>query len=165
MSLPPGVYRAPMRSRVHEAPAGAGATWGVRHGVVGIGERLPTVPDSLAEAVSMTSCVHGERAGRALLRFARVPVGAFVWTRELDGALRLGQIAGEWRYVESAGAAAVGIHHVRPCTWSGESFTTETAPAAVVATLRRGGRNFQRIHDDRVGISSARCFARRPSPA
>jgi hypothetical protein len=147
-----------MRSRIQDAPAGAGATWGVSNGVVGIGERLPSVPDGLAEAVSMTSRVHGERAGRAVLRFARVPVGAFVWTRELDGALRVGQIAGEWRYVECTGAIAVGIHHVRPCRWSGEAFTMETAPAAVVATLKRGGRNFQRIHDDNVGVSSARCF-------
>jgi hypothetical protein len=150
-----------MRSRTHEAPAGAGATWGVGHGVVGTGERLPAFPASLAEAVSMTSTVYGERAGRSLLRFAGVPVGAFVWTRELDGTLRVGEITGDWRYVECDGAAAVGIHHVRPCRWSGKGFTTETAPAAVAATLKRGGRSFQRIHDDSVGIASARCFARR----
>jgi hypothetical protein len=159
MSLRPNVYRAPMRSRIHEAPAGAGATWGVRHGVVGIGGRLPASPDSLAEAVSMTSRIHGERAGRALLRFARARVGAFVWTRELEGALRVGQISGEWRYVDCDEAAAVGIHHVRPCTWGGERFTAETAPAAVVATLNRGGRNFQQIQDDTVGESSGHCFA------
>ena len=47
----------------------------------------------------------------------------------------------------SASASAVGIHHVRPALWLHRVFGPDEIPAAVVATFARGGRNFQRIHD------------------
>ena len=117
------IFRAPMRARDRDVPFGAGADHGIAHGLVGIG---------------------GERG---LHRFAELPEGTFVWTRTSDGAYRLGRISGPWRYDDSPAARAVGIDNVRPTTWLPRGFTAAEAPAAVVATFARGGRNFQRTHD------------------
>jgi hypothetical protein len=136
-----------MRSRVCDAPAGAGAEHGIANELVGIGEALAATPDSLDEAVAATGERFGAKAGRMLRRFAKLPHGAGVWTRLGDGTYRLGRIAGPWRYDDSAAARAVGIHHVRPAIWMERSFGEHEAPAAVAATFARGGRNLQQIHD------------------
>ncbi len=124
------IFRAPMRARARDLPAGAGAEFAVAHGVVGIGDGV------------------GEKAARALHRFAELPEGVFVWTRETDGAYRLGRIAGDLRRDDSAAARAVGIHNVRPATWLERRFAEDEVPPAVAATFARGGRNFQRTHDE-----------------
>jgi hypothetical protein len=136
-----------MRSRARDAPPGAGAEFGITHGVVGIGEKVDGVPASLAEAIAAVIQTHGEKAGRMLERFASLPDATFVWTRQLDGAYRLGRIAGAWRYDDSPAARDVGIHHVRPAVWSPRRFDEDAVPAAVARTFARGGRNLQRTHD------------------
>lgn len=137
------MFRAPMRPRDRDLPPGEGADWGVEHGLVGIGDALSIAPSSLDEAVAAAAREHGEKAGRMLERFAcDVPDGAVVWTQTSEGAFRRGAIAGPWRY---CAGSPVGIVHVRPCRWSGEAVGPDAAPAAVVATFARGGRNFQRI--------------------
>ena len=75
------------------------------------------------------------------------PAGAFVWTRTDEDEFRLGRISGPWRYDDSAGARATGIHHVRSADWLDILFRTAEVPAAVAETFARGGRNFQRTHD------------------
>jgi hypothetical protein len=145
MALP--IFRAPMRSRVRDAPAGAGAEFGIAHGVVGIGEGVNGRPQSIAEAILAVAQAHGEKAGRMLARFADLPDGTFVWTRQLDGSYRLGRIGGAWRYDDSSAAREVGIHHVRPTVWSPRPFGDDDVPAAVARTFARGGRNLQRTHD------------------
>ncbi|HEX2232863.1 MAG TPA: hypothetical protein VHG69_05815 [Thermoleophilaceae bacterium] len=144
---PTPVFRAPMRARDRDAPPGAGGEHGVEHGVVGIGDALPAPPATLDEAVEAATRAHGEKAGRMLLRFAEVPDGTFVWTRG-EAAYFLGRIAGPWRYDDSAGARELGIHHVRPARWLDRPFGEHEVPAAVAATFARGGRNFQRTHDE-----------------
>jgi hypothetical protein len=136
-----------MRSRVREVPAGAGADFGVAHGLVGIGEALDGCPRSLSDAILAVAQMHGEKAGRMVARFGELPDGTFVWTRQLDGAYRLGRIRGAWRYDDSAAAREVGIHHVRPTVWSPRRFGDDDVPAAVARTFARGGRNLQRTHD------------------
>ena len=106
------VYRAPMRSRIHDAPPGSGAEYGVAHGIVGIGDT--------AEA--------------RISRFAAVPDGAFVWTRDTDGTYWAGRIAGP----------------LRPADWLERPFGELDVPADVAATFARGGRNFQRTHGEAV---------------
>ncbi len=123
------IYRAPMRSRDLEVPPGAGAEYGLARGVVGIG------PGSR------------EKAARMLHRFAEVPAGVFVWTRDCAGGYHLGQIAGDLRDDRSPAALAVGIVHVRDTTWVGRVFRETEVPLAVARTFARGGRNFQRTHD------------------
>jgi hypothetical protein len=118
-----------MRSRELDLPAGAGAEHGVAHGLVGIGE------------------ARGDTGGRALHRFAELPEGVFVWTRETDGAYRLGRISGPLRRDDSAAARAVGLAHVRATTWLERRFAEDEVPGAVAATFARGGRNLQRTHD------------------
>lgn len=145
----PPIYRAPMRARDRDAPAGAGAEHGLRHGLVGIGDALAgPAPSSLDDAVAAAAEQHGEKAGRLLRAFAEVPDGTFVWTRVGDGTYRLGRIDGAWRYDDAPAAHAVGIHHVRPATWLDRPFGDDDVPAAVAATFARGGRNFQRTHDE-----------------
>ena len=144
------IYRAPMRPRDRDLPAGAGAEYGLTYGLVGIGDALAepaaggmrALDDAVAAAAE-----RGEKAGRMLRRFAELPDGAFVWTRVGDGSYRLGRIAGPWRYDASAAARAVGIHHVRPADWLDRPFGDHEVPPAVAATFARGGRNLQRIHD------------------
>jgi hypothetical protein len=143
----PSIFRAPMRSRVVQACPGAGAEYAIGRGVVGIGEAVERRPASVAEAVLAVAQAHGERAGRLLARFAALPDGSFVWTRERDGTFRLGRISGVWRYDDSPAAHQVGIHHVRRTVWSPRRFADGDVPAAVARTFARGGRNLQRTHD------------------
>ncbi len=147
------VYRAPMRARTLDLPAGAGAAHGVTHGLVGTGDALPTVPSSLEQAVDLAAREHGEKAGRMLARFAELPDGTFVWTRLADDTYRLGRITGPWRYDDSGAARAVGIHHVRDAEWLDRPIGDDVVPAAVAATFARGGRNVQQIHGE--GLADA----------
>jgi hypothetical protein len=140
------VYRAPMRARSVDVPAGEGADEALERGIVGIGEPLPGKPGSLEEAVTGLSERHGAKAGRLLKAFASVPEGTFVWTRSSDGWFRLGRVTGPWRYL----ASRTGIAHTRPAGWLERPFGPDDVPAAVAATFARGGRNFQRIHSERA---------------
>ena len=134
------IYRAPMRARDVDVPPGAGADYGLAHGVVGIGPG------------------RGEKAARMVHRFATLPDGVFVWTRDRAGRFHLGRLAGEMREAGSAEARAVGITHVRPAEWLGRSFGETEVPAAVSRTFARGGRNLQRTHDDDAEIFTARLW-------
>jgi hypothetical protein len=127
-SAPPPVFRAPMRARAHDAPAGAGAEHGVAHAIVGIGDT--------AEA--------------RIRRFAAVPDGAFVWTRDTAGMYRVGRIAGPLSAAGPAAREAAGLTHLRAADWLDRPFGEDDVPAAVAATFARGGRNFQRTHGDAV---------------
>jgi hypothetical protein len=91
------IYRAPMRARDRDLPAGAGAAVGLREGFVGIGDALIEPPDTLAQAIDAASIEHGDKAARMLRGFAHLPAGALVWTQAPDGAFRLGRIRGAWR--------------------------------------------------------------------
>ena len=141
----PPVYRAPMRARDRDLPPGAGADFGVRRAVVGIGDALPEAPATLAEAVTAAIAEHGEKAGRMLRGFADLPEGTLVWTRTSDGLFWRGRLTGPWRYDDSPDARDVGIHHVRACAWEEPPLAAPDAPPAVVEAFARGGRNLQRI--------------------
>jgi hypothetical protein len=52
VDVAPCVLRAPMRPRDHEIAPGAGAGFGLRHGVVGIGDVLDGPPASLEAAIA-----------------------------------------------------------------------------------------------------------------
>jgi hypothetical protein len=123
------IYRAPMRARDLDVPAGAGAEYGLASGVVGIGPG------------------RGEKAARMLHRFALVAMGAFVWTRDRTGAYHLGRITGAVREERSPAALEVGIVHVRDTSWLPRALQEAEVPPAVARTFARGGRNFQRTHD------------------
>ena len=123
------IYRAPMRARDLDVEAGAGAEHGLSSGVVGIGPG------------------RGEKATRMLHRFATVPTGSFVWTRDRAGEFHLGRIAGAVREDHSPAAHAVGIVHVRDTTWLPRAFSEAEVPLGVAKTFARGGRNFQRTRD------------------
>ncbi|MEV4422078.1 GAF domain-containing protein [Patulibacter sp. NPDC049589] len=159
MPRPVPVLRAPMRARDRDAPTGAGAAFGIAHGLVGTGDALDAPPATIDEAVAAAADRHGDKAGRMLRRFADLPDGVLVWTREADGALRLGRITGPWRYDDSPAAREVGIHHVRPTTWLPAPTPDEDVPAAVLATFDRGGRNLQRTHDEDAERRSAALWA------
>jgi hypothetical protein len=125
MSATP-IYRAPMRARDVDVPAGAGAEHGLAHDLVGI----------------------GDGSDRAVQRLRALPEGTLVWTRSTDGMYWLGRIAGPLRRDDSAAARDVGLRWVRPAQWLERPFGEDDVPAAVAATFARGGRNLQRTHDD-----------------
>jgi hypothetical protein len=153
------VYRAPMRARDRDVAAGVAAERCVEAGLVGIGDVLRAAPARLEDAVAAAAAEHGPKAGALLRRFAEVPDGAFVWTRESGGVYRLGRIGGPWRYDDSAAAHADGVPHVRPADWLADVFDESDAPAAVRATFARGGRNFQRTHDAAAERRTAELWA------
>ena len=138
-------YRAPMRARTLDVPAGAGAEHGLARGLVGIGDALDPAPRTLEEAIAAAAATYGEKAGRMLRRFAELPEGAIVWTRDTAGLFHRGRIAGPWSYDDSPAARAVGIHHVRPAAWEDRPLGDDEVPAAVAETFARGGRNLQRV--------------------
>src|SRR5438067_2505472 len=144
--MPEPVFRAPMRARAVDVSAGAGAEYGVEHGLVGMGDALPAAPATLDEAITGARRAHGDKAARMLRRFADLPEGTLVWTRDRAGAYHLGRIAGPWRYDDSPAARAVGIHQVRPAHWLDRPFGEDEVPAGIAETLARGGRNLQRMH-------------------
>jgi hypothetical protein len=137
-----GIYRAPMRARDLDVPPGAGADYGLAAGVVGIGRG------------------RGEKAARGLHRFATLPAGAFVWTRDRAGKYHLGRITGPLREDRSPAALAVGIAHVRDTAWLARSFDEAEVPSAVARTFARGGRNFQRTHDGEAERLTAELWLR-----
>ena len=137
-----------MRARERDdVPPGAGAEHGLREGLVGTGDALGPAPRSVDDAVEAMARVHGDKAARMLRRFADLPAGTFVWTRDTDGLFHLGRVAGAWRYDDSGEAHEVGIHHVRACSWLERPFGEPEVPPAVAHTFARGGRNLQRIRD------------------
>ncbi|MDO9355104.1 MAG: hypothetical protein Q7T55_15500 [Solirubrobacteraceae bacterium] len=138
-----------------DVKVGAGADFGLEHGLVGIGDALPSAPRGLDEAVRLAGDLHGDKAARMLERFAALPDGTFVWTLAPDGTFRLGRLAGPWHYDDGPRAREVGIHHVRRTTWIDRPFGEGEVPAEVEATFGRGGRNLQRIHGPRVDDRTA----------
>lgn len=131
-----------MRARDLDVPPGAGAEYGLATGVVGIGPG------------------RGEKAARALHRFATVSTGAFVWTRDRAGDYHLGRIAGPVREDRSPAALGVGLVHVRDTTWLDRGFEEAHVPPAVAQTFARGGRNFQRTHDREAERMTAEIWRR-----
>lgn len=135
-----------MRARDRpEVPAGAGAAFGLRHRLVGIGGWLVPPPSTLPEAVLAVTATAGAGAAQRLARFAALPAGDLVWTRDIDGTFRVGRVTGPWRYVTAPAADRCGIHHVRPTAWAPRAVVRDTVPAAVLAAFARGGLNLQRI--------------------
>lgn len=141
----PSVFRAPMRSRDDDVIDGPAVERALAIGVCGVGGRLDVAPDTIADALAAVDAAYGERMARRLERFAGVPEGAYVWTRDVDGLLWLGRITGPWRYDASAEARAVDLVHVRACDWLERPVEPAAIPAGVLEAFARGGRNWQSI--------------------
>jgi hypothetical protein len=139
------VYRAPMRSRDDGIDAGQTIARARRLGVCGFGELE----------------VEEHRLMRRIARFADAPDGALVWTREPEGLFWLGRIEGSYRRDNTGAATAVDLVHVRPCRWLPAPILEPEVPSAVLATYRRGGRNFQQTHGSAVGRESSRLWEAR----
>ncbi|MHA7652686.1 GAF domain-containing protein [Mycobacterium sp. ML4] len=144
------VYRAPMRSRSNAIDSRATFERARRSGLCGFGQ----VAGNPAEQ---------ERLAHRVDRFAGAADGSFVWTRDQDGLFWLGRLAGPYFRDDDDDALAVDLVHVRPCTWLAEPLLELEVPAAVVATFRRGGRNFQQTHHGTVSQETQQIWdARRP---
>ena len=139
------VYRAPMRSRDDSVPDGAGPERALTLGLCGIGGRLHPTPRSLEDALAKADAQSGIRLAWRIERFAKAPIGSFVWTRDVDGLTYLGRLVGPWTYDTDDEADAVDLVHVRACDWLAEPIADAVVPADVKATFGRGGRNWQRI--------------------
>lgn len=152
------VFRAPMGSRRDDIPQYAAVARALAQGLVGIGGRLSSPPDSLGDAITALDRQHGERFARRLERFASAPEGAYVWTRDSD-RLWLGRLAGPWRYDADPEASEVDLVHVRLCQWLTAPVPDRLVPSAVHATFARGGRNWQQTHDADAARISATLWA------
>jgi hypothetical protein len=132
-----------MRSRRDDVDWGAAVERALTEGVCGFGG--PKEPSD-------------ERLTRRIERFRDVDDGSLVWTRDTDGLYWLGRIQGPYFYDNTDAAAAVDLVHVRECRWLATPLPEHDVPAAVIATFRRGGRNFQQTHDRTVGAESLRIW-------
>ncbi|WP_172831600.1 GAF domain-containing protein [Mycobacterium asiaticum] len=141
----PGVYRAPMRSRSDAVDSRGTLDRALLLGLCGFGQLVDK-----AGAV--------DRLERRVARFADVADGSFVWTRDPDGLYWLGRIAGPYFFDDDDDAVAVDLVHVRHCEWRSEPLLEPGVPAAVVATFRRGGRNFQQTHHPSVSQETQRIW-------
>lgn len=137
------VYRAPMRSRRDDVDVGGTIERARSRGVCGFGG--PREPADY-------------RLACRIARFRDVDEGSFVWTRDPDGLYWLGRIFGPYFCDPGDEAAVVDLVHVRECRWLPEPLLEPAVPAAVVATFRRGGRNFQQTHDATVGAETLRIW-------
>ncbi|AGB21136.1 hypothetical protein Mycsm_00691 [Mycobacterium sp. JS623] len=144
----PEVYRAPMRSRSDDVDLRTTTERARRLGLCGFGKRVRDRDEA-------------QRLARRVARFADIDDGSFVWTRDADGYYWLGRIEGPYFCDDDAAATAVDLVHVRPCRWLPEPVLESDAPAAVIATFGRGGRNFQQTHDSAVGAQTARLWEER----
>jgi hypothetical protein len=122
------------------------------------------VGQTIARALRLGVCGFGtlrvdeDRLAQRIARLVDVPDGSLVWTRDPDRLFWLGRIDGPYRYDTSSAAAKVDLVHVRPCRWGSAPVLEPEVPAAVLATYRRGGRNFQRTNDAAVGTESLRLW-------
>jgi hypothetical protein len=139
------VYRAPMRSRSDAIAPQATLDRARRLGLCGFGQ-------------SVSGPAEQERLVRRVARFAELDDGSFVWTRDSDGWFWLGRISGPYFYDADKAAAAVDLVHVRHCEWLRLPILERDVPAAVSATFRRGGRNFQKIHHPSIGQETQRIW-------
>lgn len=142
------VYRAPLRSRDDSIDPRATIGRARRLGRCGFGQQVRNP----AEA---------ERLAARVDRFAAAADGSFVWTRDQDGLFWLGRLDGPYFRDDDDDAVAVDLVHVRPCSWLDEPLLEAEVPAAVIATFRRGGRNFQQTHDGSVSQQTQRIWDRR----
>jgi hypothetical protein len=145
MSLMIAVYRAPMRSRNDAIAPQATIDRARRLGLCGFGQ-------------SVSRSAEQERLARRVTRFAELDDGSFVWTRDTDGWFWLGRISGPYFYDADKTAAAVDLVHVRPCEWLSVPTLEQEVPLAVIATFRRGGRNFQKIHHRSIDKETQRIW-------
>ena len=136
-----GVYRAPMRSRRDDVEPFLAVERALDEGLCGMGE------------------VTDDRAARRLERFAAVPDGSFVWTRDEAGQTFLGRLTGPCRRDEAPDAVGADLVHVRDCDWLADPVPPQDLPAAVTQTFERGGRNFQRVHHPAVERETAALWA------
>lgn len=143
------VFRAPMRSRVDEVDAAAAVDWALAAGLVGVGMQGRPEED--------------DRLGARLRRFAEVADGSFVWTRDGNGMLYLGQMVGPLRR-DPAGEPH-DLENVRPCHWCRHPIDPAVVPAAVRRSFDRGGRNFQRISSADVFAATMLLWKELGSPA
>ena len=130
-----------MRSRRDDVDPGLAVERALLHGLCGLGE------------------VSDARAARRLERFAAVPAGAFVWTRDGEGAAYLGRLTGPCRHDEDPAAVAADLVHVRDCTWLPDPVPDAQLPPAVTRTFARGGRNFQQVHAPDVARQTAEIWS------
>jgi hypothetical protein len=141
MSFMVAVYRAPMRSRSDAVEQQAAIDRARRLGVCGFGQLVSRSGEQ-------------ERLAHRVARFADLDEGSFVWTRDTHGWFWLGRISGDYVYDADEAAAAVDLVHIRSCEWLPMPIPEHDAPAAVVATFGRGGRNFQEIHHPSIDIET-----------
>ena len=139
------VFRAPLRSRLDSVDPGLALDRAFTLGLCGVGGRLAAAPRSREDGLARTADEYGEQVARRLERFMAVPDGSVVWTRDGHGMFRRGMLTGPWRYDADPAAYDADLVNVRDCAWDDDPLPEHRVPAAVAATYRRGGRNFQRI--------------------
>jgi hypothetical protein len=78
--------------------------------------------------------------------------GDFVWTRDLAGRFWVAQIAGPYRYENSAKARAFDTHQVRKVEWAPRPLGDLEVPGAVIRAFSGTSTSFSRIgnHGARV---------------
>lgn len=135
-----------MRSRADDVDTAAAVEWALNVGLVGVGLLGRAEDDARLQA--------------RLRRFADVADDSFVWTRDVDGMLYLGQICGP--IIKDPAGEPYDLANVRPCRWHCEPIDPAVVPAMVCKSFDRGGRNFQRINEPGVFVATSRLWEQLP---
>jgi hypothetical protein len=144
-------------------------------GIVGIGWGLEDLPSRtpleqvLAALEAKDEPGWGRRAMWTVRRFGRdARVGDFIWTRDLGGRFRLGQLAGPYRYVNNAKARRTDTHQVRRCDWAQRPLGDLEVPGGIIRGFSGTSTSFERIHDEGARRYSAwlwdELHGRKPKP-
>lgn len=153
------VQRLHIRSTVAGVDHGAATTWCLQNGRSGMGWRLHKSRGTATWIEYVESTGHLNTNVR---RFHDLGVGTLLWTREPSGEYWLGEVKGEWEYLDNAAAREFDLFCTRPTKWI-QIGTEEKVPGKVVNAFR-SQRTLQRIGDPGARAYTNRIFARASSP-
>jgi hypothetical protein len=159
---PPVIWRTKLRSLKPGVDHVRQLAYCLDGGRVGVGwgiEELATgtpLADVVAAIRAKDERGWGSQAASTVRLFGEeARVGDFIWTRDLEGRFRLGQIAGPYRYDNSSKAAEVDIHQVRKATWAQRPLGDLEVPGAIIRAFSGTSTSFSRMWNTGARIYTA----------
>jgi hypothetical protein len=159
---PPIIWRTKLRSLKPGVDHVKQVDYCLRGGRVGIGWGIDSLPSGAPLADVLTAIRAkdepgwGPQAASTVRLFGEeAKKGDFVWTRDLSGRFWLAQIAGPYRYENSAKARAVDTHQVRKVEWAVRPLGDLEVPGAVIRAFSGISTSFSRINNHGARVYTA----------
>jgi hypothetical protein len=159
---PPIIWRTKLRSLKPGVDHAKQVAYCIDGGLVGIGwgvEDLPTgtpLADVVAAIRAKKEPGWGPQAASTVRLFGEeAKVNDFIWTRDLEGRFRLAQIAGDYRYDNSAKARETDTHQVRKVKWAQRPLGDLEVPGAIIRAFSGTSTSFSRMWNTGARIYTA----------